>query len=131
MVLGMAPMGEEDKAVEFLTKFWQNLHDADLFESWPWGLIEGLLYQPGLMNGTPFERTLHKIVANMSSEEFHRKLVINVADLNTGKTDAKKIRNIADGGRNRRTSSDAKICKGGWNDAGPYSAHTGKRDCSR
>ncbi len=87
LVLSLTPVGQEERAVDYLVKFWQNLNDDAILESWTWGLVQGLFFRSGLFSGAPLAHTLAKMVADLNTT-FHRKLAIDVAEINTGKTKA-------------------------------------------
>ena len=83
VMLGLAERGSEEKAMANITKFWRDLNDDSIIETWTFGLLEGLLFRTGLFSAAPFDKTLAKLAAS-SPKEFHRQVNVAMSDLNTG-----------------------------------------------
>lgn len=45
--------GNETKMIEWMEDLWSSLDSDDLFENWPYGIGEGILFRPGLFNNKP------------------------------------------------------------------------------
>jgi hypothetical protein len=47
------PVGEEQKMSEDLLAMWTNMNASSLYQSWRWGVIEGILFEKGLFDTHP------------------------------------------------------------------------------
>jgi len=40
---------------EWLVNLWENITGDDVYKNWPLGILDGLLYQPGIYDTTPLK----------------------------------------------------------------------------
>jgi len=64
----------------WLTNLWENITSDDVYKNWPLGILDGLLYQPGIFDTTPLKAF---VKANINGPP-QRALSILSCDANTG-----------------------------------------------
>lgn len=47
------PIGQEQQMSEDLLTMWTNITQGSLYQSWNWGVLEGLLFEKGLVDTHP------------------------------------------------------------------------------
>lgn len=72
--------GKEDQASEFITKIWKTVERKNIWKFWP--IDFNLLFHPGLIDFSPANETLHKIV---EGREVKRDIIVGATDGETGK----------------------------------------------
>ena len=83
-ILSMFKKGQEQKAAEVMKDIWTNLTDSQVYQNWPFWIIEGLFSRSGIYDSLPYLNTLSAIYAKYFSG-FHRKLSVAMADINAGR----------------------------------------------
>lgn len=82
-IMSRFPHGEERLAAEFLTALWDKMADSMVFQHWTWGYVQGLFFERGLYDTSPYLNTLAEI-EKLLPKGFHRKLVVGMSDINSG-----------------------------------------------
>ena len=66
---------------------WLNTTYSQIFKFWPGGIIDGLLFRPGLVDSTP-ERELLKKMFDLSGGHIQREVIIGASNADLNKFEA-------------------------------------------
>ena len=55
-------IGDELNAAQFLSDLWKNLHNSDVWRKWPFGIVTGLLFMPGIVDNSPLYNFLRSVM---------------------------------------------------------------------
>lgn len=69
---------------EFGAQLVKRMNNSVIFKEWPGGIVDGLVYQQGVLDNTPLWKFLNDTIAETGATKIHRKLVISAGDVNTG-----------------------------------------------
>jgi hypothetical protein len=75
--------GQEQQAAEYLTNLWNAMESSWVYQNWDWGYVEGVFFKSGLFDSSPYVKTLENVARTLPTP-FTRKLVIGMADINSG-----------------------------------------------
>uniref|UniRef100_A0A7S3KDD3 PNPLA domain-containing protein n=1 Tax=Euplotes crassus TaxID=5936 RepID=A0A7S3KDD3_EUPCR len=82
--LALHKKGDEEKCINWMNELWLNMQSSDIYSNWPYGYIEGLLYQEGLLNNANGVEFLTKLLKeNFPDKKVHRQIEWNAVDINT------------------------------------------------
>jgi len=74
------PVGQENNMVEFLNQSWRVTTQRDVFANWPGGYLQGLFFEPSLVDNDP---ELSYLQSQIYAAPNQRKAVLVTTDLNT------------------------------------------------
>ena len=80
LMMSQYPTGQEKQAVDFMQNLWFNINNSAVFQSWSGGIVDGLLYRPGLFDDSPLKRTMHGYIQTT----LQRNISVGTCDLQDG-----------------------------------------------
>jgi hypothetical protein len=78
--MGQFAKGDEKNMIDFLLNVWLNVTASDIYQNWPYGIIEGLLYKSSLYDASPESDFL----SNNLKQTIKRRISIGATDISTG-----------------------------------------------
>lgn len=78
--LAMFEKGDEGNMTAFLLDIWRNIQASDVYQDWPGGIIDGILFQPSIYDTTP----LLNFLTNKFTRTIKRKISIGSCNANNG-----------------------------------------------
>lgn len=78
------PIGKESDAADWMINMWGKLKSSNIYNSWSFGIPEGLLFREGLWDNSEELRYLKKTFDTFKDRQVFRKINMGAVDFNTG-----------------------------------------------
>ena len=66
---------------DFVVDVWRNLNgSSSIYQNWPGGIVDGLLFRPALYDTTPLKNTVSKYITKAPL----RNIIVGATNLNSG-----------------------------------------------
>ena len=78
--LAMFAKGDEGNMTAFLLDIWRNIQASDVYQDWPGGIIDGILFEPSIYDTTP----LLNFLTQKFTKPIQRKITIGSCNANNG-----------------------------------------------
>ena len=79
--LAQFPIGQEAEGINYLLDLWRTINSSNVYQEWPDGILESILYDPSLFDTTPLANFLDEKL----KKPIVRKLIIGAVDSNLGR----------------------------------------------
>lgn len=84
MGISLHKIGEERAAAMWMDRLWSNLNASNIYENWPYGVIEGIFFREGLWTNQPELEYLSARFDDFEDHKIYRRVNINTCDFDTG-----------------------------------------------
>ena len=85
MAFALHEIGTEKKCINWMEMMWRNLTANDIYDSWMFGVTQGLFFEEGLLNNRNEIDFLANVFDEFKETGIRRKLEINTVDIDSGK----------------------------------------------